>query len=208
MAPSANSPAKARKTAKAAPIWIGISGQKARPFAIQKGMANIAINPLSPFGIERLRRSQIAAAIMNAARRAIRPSAIELVPIAIPLRIMAYQRVTMRDRAGGATCIPGVRRYAARMTSAPPSATDVLIVGAGIAGAGLAAMLAPHRRVTIIEAEEAPGVHATGRSAAFWHETYGGAGVQPLSTASFERSEEHTSELQSLMRISYAVFCL
>src|SRR3546814_1825167 len=26
--------------------------------------------------------------------------------------------------------------------------------------------------------------------------------------ASFARSEEHTSELQSLMRISYAVFCL
>src|SRR3546814_1922978 len=26
--------------------------------------------------------------------------------------------------------------------------------------------------------------------------------------AHFERSEEHTSELQSLMRISYAVFCL
>src|SRR3546814_2390324 len=28
------------------------------------------------------------------------------------------------------------------------------------------------------------------------------------SSASTERSEEHTSELQSLMRISYAVFCL
>src|SRR3546814_8318304 len=27
-------------------------------------------------------------------------------------------------------------------------------------------------------------------------------------TESFSRSEEHTSELQSLMRISYAVFCL
>src|SRR3546814_2140590 len=27
-------------------------------------------------------------------------------------------------------------------------------------------------------------------------------------TAIFDRSEEHTSELQSLMRISYAVFCL
>src|SRR3546814_9444807 len=26
--------------------------------------------------------------------------------------------------------------------------------------------------------------------------------------SAFERSEEHTSELQSLMRISYAVFCL
>src|SRR3546814_8373893 len=31
-----------------------------------------------------------------------------------------------------------------------------------------------------------------------------GAGDQGLAT----RSEEHTSELQSLMRISYAVFCL
>src|SRR3546814_3093048 len=29
-----------------------------------------------------------------------------------------------------------------------------------------------------------------------------------LSTSSMVRSEEHTSELQSLMRISYAVFCL
>src|SRR3546814_7138174 len=30
----------------------------------------------------------------------------------------------------------------------------------------------------------------------------------PEPLASFLRSEEHTSELQSLMRISYAVFCL
>src|SRR3546814_5836810 len=30
----------------------------------------------------------------------------------------------------------------------------------------------------------------------------------PLSEAGKYRSEEHTSELQSLMRISYAVFCL
>src|SRR3546814_1075897 len=30
----------------------------------------------------------------------------------------------------------------------------------------------------------------------------------PLSTVDTYRSEEHTSELQSLMRISYAVFCL
>src|SRR3546814_8240077 len=29
-----------------------------------------------------------------------------------------------------------------------------------------------------------------------------------IRLANFERSEEHTSELQSLMRISYAVFCL
>src|SRR3546814_7853546 len=30
----------------------------------------------------------------------------------------------------------------------------------------------------------------------------------PTGSSSLERSEEHTSELQSLMRISYAVFCL
>src|SRR3546814_6621187 len=33
-------------------------------------------------------------------------------------------------------------------------------------------------------------------------------GVLPSLFASAARSEEHTSELQSLMRISYAVFCL
>src|SRR3546814_6187976 len=35
---------------------------------------------------------------------------------------------------------------------------------------------------------------------------YGGSGVG--NSGSANRSEEHTSELQSLMRISYAVFCL
>src|SRR5690606_17888384 len=29
-----------------------------------------------------------------------------------------------------------------------------------------------------------PGYHSTGRSAAFWSETYGGPGVQPLTSAS------------------------
>src|SRR3546814_7532963 len=35
-----------------------------------------------------------------------------------------------------------------------------------------------------------------------------GAVGAPASRADLARSEEHTSELQSLMRISYAVFCL
>src|SRR3546814_6140603 len=35
-----------------------------------------------------------------------------------------------------------------------------------------------------------------------------GGGMTPSADASGIRSEEHTSELQSLMRISYAVFCL
>src|SRR3546814_5024786 len=33
-------------------------------------------------------------------------------------------------------------------------------------------------------------------------------GTAPVDSSPLLRSEEHTSELQSLMRISYAVFCL
>ena len=61
---------------------------------------------------------------------------------------------------------------------------DVLIVGAGIAGASLAAALGPRRKVLLVEAEAQPGYHSTGRSAAFWHEGYGGPLVAPLSRAS------------------------
>lgn len=61
---------------------------------------------------------------------------------------------------------------------------DIAIIGAGMAGASLAAELAPHASVALIEAEDQPGYHATGRSAAFWSETYGGPFVQPLTTAS------------------------
>ncbi|AOH84953.1 FAD-dependent oxidoreductase [Sphingomonas panacis] len=61
---------------------------------------------------------------------------------------------------------------------------DIVIVGAGMAGASLAAAIGDRARVLLIEAESAPGYHATGRSAAFWSETYGGPGVAPLTTAS------------------------
>ncbi len=64
-------------------------------------------------------------------------------------------------------------------------AFDIAIAGAGMAGASLAAALVQRGvRVLLIEAEERPGFHATGRSAAFWTESYGGPGVQPLTTAS------------------------
>ncbi len=61
---------------------------------------------------------------------------------------------------------------------------DVAIVGAGIAGASLAAEISGHRSVMLLEAERQPGYHSTGRSAAFWDESYGGPSVQPLTTAS------------------------
>jgi D-arginine dehydrogenase len=63
-------------------------------------------------------------------------------------------------------------------------ACDFAVIGAGMAGASLAAGLAGAGRVLLVEAEDHPGYHATGRSAAFWTESYGGPGVQPLTTAS------------------------
>jgi D-arginine dehydrogenase len=61
---------------------------------------------------------------------------------------------------------------------------DIAIVGAGIAGATLAAAIGSRASVLVLEAESAPGYHATGRSAAFWSETYGGPAIQPLTSAS------------------------
>lgn len=61
---------------------------------------------------------------------------------------------------------------------------DIAIVGAGIAGATLAAAIGDRARVLILEAEDVAGYHATGRSAAFWSETYGGAAIQQLTTLS------------------------
>lgn len=68
---------------------------------------------------------------------------------------------------------------------------DFAIVGAGMAGASLAAELAPFAKVLVLEAEEAPGYHSTGRSAAFWEECYGGPGVVPLTLASGHYLREH-----------------
>ena len=53
------------------------------------------------------------------------------------------------------------------------SQSDVIVLGAGMAGASLAAELAEKRTVTLLEIEDQPGRHATGRSAAMFIESYG-----------------------------------
>lgn len=60
-------------------------------------------------------------------------------------------------------------------------AFDAIVIGAGIAGATVAAHLAPDYRVALIEAEEAAGYHATGRSAAIWILNYGPPDVRVLT---------------------------
>ncbi len=62
--------------------------------------------------------------------------------------------------------------------------TEILIIGAGMAGASAGYGLAGHARVTVLEQEHIPGYHTTGRSAAFYAETYGNEAVRRLTTAS------------------------
>ena len=64
--------------------------------------------------------------------------------------------------------------------------TDILIIGAGIAGLSLAARLAPKASVTVLEAETAPGYHASGRSAALYEANYGLPSTVALNKASGE----------------------
>jgi D-arginine dehydrogenase len=60
---------------------------------------------------------------------------------------------------------------------------DVIVVGAGIAGAAAAAHLAQHRSVVLLERESQPGYHSTGRSAALFTETYGNRAIRTLTGA-------------------------
>lgn len=61
---------------------------------------------------------------------------------------------------------------------------DFLVIGAGIAGASVAAWLAPRGRTIVLERESQPGYHSTGRSAAMYLESYGTAQVRALTAAS------------------------
>lgn len=61
---------------------------------------------------------------------------------------------------------------------------EVCVIGAGIAGASLAALLASERQVVLVEGEPQPGYHTTGRSVAIFTESVSGALVTPLTRAS------------------------
>jgi D-arginine dehydrogenase len=61
---------------------------------------------------------------------------------------------------------------------------DYIVIGAGIAGASVACELAKSARVILLEREDQPGYHATGRSAAVFTEIYGNAAIRALTVAS------------------------
>ncbi|MEO8810887.1 MAG: FAD-binding oxidoreductase [Rhodanobacter sp.] len=60
---------------------------------------------------------------------------------------------------------------------------DVIVIGAGMAGASVAYFLAPHARVLVLEREGYVDMHSTGRSAALFSETYGSPKVRALTRA-------------------------
>ena len=58
---------------------------------------------------------------------------------------------------------------------------DFLVIGAGIAGTSCAHWLAPGRSVIVLEMEEQPGYHTTGRSVAVYTEAYGPRVIRALA---------------------------
>lgn len=61
---------------------------------------------------------------------------------------------------------------------------DMIVIGAGIAGASIAAELVSDARILLLEAESQPGYHTTGRSAALYTCAYGPPLIRALSRAS------------------------
>ncbi|WP_211826244.1 NAD(P)/FAD-dependent oxidoreductase [Kistimonas asteriae] len=79
----------------------------------------------------------------------------------------------------------------------PKQHADIIIIGAGIAGAGLAAMIAGDRKVIILEAEDHPGYHSTGRSAAVLIQNYGNTTIRALTRISRSYLEHPPEGLNS-----------
>lgn len=67
---------------------------------------------------------------------------------------------------------------------------DIVVIGAGIAGASAAWALAGRHRVLLLEAEDQPGYHSTGRSVAILSRTYGSSQVRALTAASLSFLQE------------------
>src|SRR3546814_1602374 len=96
---------------------------------------------------------------------------------------------------------------------------SILIVGGGTAGWLTAAYLArffdlprnPRLSITLLASDEIGSIGVGEGAFPTIRDTLRFIGIDEsafVRATSATRSEEHTSELQSLMRISYAVFCL
>src|SRR3546814_3601358 len=112
-----------------------------------------------------------------------------------------------RPREAGLGQIPGRQRQPLRFHAPRPVARRQ--------DEGMAAILPPGELAARTRPVTAPLRHPRSAThparmgqARHLHTRYACAVLRPLAPPLRPRSEEHTSELQSLMRISYAVFCL
>jgi len=83
-----------------------------------------------------------------------------------------------------------------------PSVVDRIVIGAGIAGASVAAELARTGSVVLLETETQAGYHTTGRSAAQFTKAYGPPVIRALTRASesFFRAPESEHIAKPLLR--------
>lgn len=86
--------------------------------------------------------------------------------------------------------------------------TDIIVIGAGMAGASVAATLAGDARVLLLESEAQPGYHTTGRSAALYTCAYGPPVIRALTRASgaFFRNPQSPFVEHPLLRRRGALF--
>src|SRR5579862_8101158 len=89
-------------------------------------------------------------------------------------------RPRQRPRACGSSSELGLGKSGGNLSMAD---FDYIVIGAGMAGASAAYELAAFGSVLVLEREERPGYHSTGRSAALYTETYGNRTVRALTTA-------------------------
>lgn len=86
------------------------------------------------------------------------------------------------------------------MSGGAANSYGALIIGGGIAGASVAAHLAPHMDVALLEREPHLAMHATGRSAAMFVPSYGCPEAQALTAASKSFFKAAASEAPALFR--------
>jgi D-arginine dehydrogenase len=104
-----------------------------------------------------------------------------------PIHEQARARLNREDRREHQSVVQGMASIGANSLFRQESnvtQTDIIVIGAGIAGASVAAHLAETQRVVLIEREERAGYHSTGRSAALFTEIYGNSLIRALTRAS------------------------
>ena len=77
---------------------------------------------------------------------------------------------------------------------------DAVVLGGGIVGATIAAHLAPHLRLAMVEREDEFCRHTTGRSAAMFVPSYGGPAVRSLTAASADFFFHPPAAIASVLR--------